>query len=215
MATIEIGCVLTLERQKVSPVVATTLREDTNAAAVVKHSVHSIVDLSLIQLWRNKEVDTLEAIRNALLCRSAVDKGTVLGHIIAPGELLHRNPALEATLKPDLLGPPNLQYLRHRRLIIDLGQDQRATDHELRVLEVCVHASNQTRVVDRVWEVNLALRRLCRVHGSPHGHDARQASHGANELPLHGLVGDQELDSAVGFLLDDAHQHERVDELAC
>lgn len=193
---------------------ATTLRENTNAAAVVEHSMYSIVDLSLIQLRRHKEVDALKAIRDTLLRGGAVNKGTFLSHVIAPGELLHGNTPLEAALKPDLLRALDLQYLGRRRLVVDLGQNQRTTDHELRVLEVRVHTANQTRVVDRIREVNLALRRLRRVHGSSDGDDAGQARHGANELPLHGLVGDQELDPAVGFLLDDAHQHQRVDELA-
>lgn len=45
----------------------TALREDTDTAAMVEHGMHSIVDLSLVQLWRNEEVDALEPIRNTLL----------------------------------------------------------------------------------------------------------------------------------------------------
>ena len=54
----------TFKRQEVCPVVATALREDANSTTMVEYGVHSIVYLSLIEFWRNKEVDALESICN-------------------------------------------------------------------------------------------------------------------------------------------------------
>lgn len=128
--------------------------------------------------------------------------------------MLHGHTALESTLKPDLFRSFDLQDFRSSRLVVNFRQHNRATNHELWVFKIRIDTSKQAWVVDRIWEVDLALGRFRCIHGSSHRYHSGQASHGAYEPPLHGFIGDQELDSAVGLFLDYAHQHQRVDELA-
>jgi hypothetical protein len=204
----------TFEGQKISTVVTAALGKNSYAATVVEDSMDSVVNLCLIELGRNLEADTLEAVRNTLGRGGAIDECTILGHVIATRQLLHCDASLKAALEPNLLGALYLKYLGCGSLVIDLGEHKRTANLEQLVFEVGSDTSYEAGVVDGVGEVNLALRRLGRVHGSADRHHARQTGHGADELALHGLFGDEELDAAVRLGLDHSHQHERVDELS-
>lgn len=193
---------------------ATTFREDTDAATLVELLEHGIVHLALVYFRCNLELDAWES-----LCRTdlaiAVQNLAILTDIFAAGQLADSYPTFERLLDAELLRSMYFQNFRARSRIVHRRKHDEPSDLEVVALKVCSYSADEGGVVDGVGEVYQALAGPRAIHSSTNGQSTHVACEPPDKLSPHRFLGDQEADAAGGFHAYDAHEDQRVHELAC